>query len=107
MAEILRAFASGVSVAQLAGNITSAIIKLKGYCDQVEDAPDDIAFLISKIENRHLMLHSILESQVRLAHSHQYGGFLEPSIKLCQNASKELNGLVDILAKGIHSKLSE
>ena len=42
MAEVLGIVASGVAVGQLVGEATSSVIKLKGYCDRVRDAPNEI-----------------------------------------------------------------
>ncbi|TGO64492.1 hypothetical protein BOTNAR_0088g00220 [Botryotinia narcissicola] len=104
MAEVLGTIASGISIAQLAGNLASSIIKLKNYWDQIQDAPDDIAFLVQEIESYHAILRSILEKQAQLTVSCQpTGGFFDQSIKLCQNASLKLDGLVNALTKDIDS----
>ncbi|KAF7916805.1 uncharacterized protein EAE98_010527 [Botrytis deweyae] len=104
MAEVLGTIASGISIAQLAGNLASSIIKFKSYWDQIQDAPDDIAFLVCEIESHHTILRSILEKQAQLTSScHPTSGFFDQSIKLCHNASSELDGLVNALSKDINS----
>lgn len=104
MAEILGAVASGISVAQLAGNLVSSIIKLKSYWDQIQDAPDDISFLVREIDTHHFILRSILESQAKIASSGRTSNtFLENSLKLCEDSSDELNQLVKALEKEINS----
>ncbi|KAF5870908.1 uncharacterized protein Bfra_009463 [Botrytis fragariae] len=104
MAEVLGTVASGIGVAQLAGNLASSIIKLKGYWDQVQDAPDDIGFLVREIDAHHLILRSILESQAKIASSGRPSNtFLENSLKLCEDSLNELNELVKVLGKEINS----
>ncbi|TGO23689.1 hypothetical protein BPAE_0124g00210 [Botrytis paeoniae] len=104
MAEVLGTIASGISIAQLAGNLASSIIKLKRYWDQIQDAPDDIAFLVREIESHHAMLRSILEKQAQLTASCQpTGRFFEQRIRLCQDASSQLDGPVNTLTKDINS----
>lgn len=59
MAEVIGVVASGVSLAQLAGNITSCLIKLKNYWDQVKEAPEEIEYLLREIESFNLILSHI------------------------------------------------
>ncbi|KAB8288474.1 hypothetical protein EYC80_010139 [Monilinia laxa] len=104
MAEALGAVASGISVAQLAGNITSSIIKLKNYWDQIQDAPDDIAFLVRELDTHHFVLRSILESQAKFTSARQpMNSFLDHSLKLSHDSFEELNNIVGTLAKEINS----
>ncbi|KAF7877049.1 uncharacterized protein EAF02_008269 [Botrytis sinoallii] len=104
MAEVLGTVASGIGVAQLAGSLASSIIKLKGYWDEIQDAPDDISFLAREIDSHHLILRSILESQARITSSGRASDmFLEHSLKLCEDSSNELNELVKALGKEMNS----
>ncbi|KAF7898094.1 hypothetical protein EAF00_004540 [Botryotinia globosa] len=104
MAEVLGTIASGIRIAQLAGNLASSIIKLKNYWDKIQDTPDDIGVLVHKIESHHAILRSILEKQAQLTVSGQpTGGFFDQSMKLCQNASLKLDGLVNALTTDINS----
>ncbi|KAM0319172.1 hypothetical protein ACHAO8_001316 [Botrytis cinerea] len=104
MAEVLGTVASGIGVVQLAGNLVSSIIKLKGYWDQIQDAPDDIGYLVREIDTHHLILRSILESQARMTSSGRPSDtFLEHSLKLCEDSSNELNELVKALEKEMKS----
>lgn len=105
MAEVLGTVASGIGVAQLAGNLASSIIKLKGYWDEIQDAPDDISFLAREIDSHHLILRSILESQAKITSSGRASDmFLEHSLKLCEDSSNELNELVKALGKEMDSR---
>ncbi|KAF7890434.1 hypothetical protein EAF00_008749 [Botryotinia globosa] len=105
MAEVLGTVASGIGVAQLAGNLASSIIKLKGYWDEIQDAPDDISFLAREIDSHHLILRSILESQAKITSSGRASDmFLEHSLKLCEDSSNELNELVKALGEEMNSR---
>ncbi|TGO48426.1 hypothetical protein BCON_0240g00050 [Botryotinia convoluta] len=104
MAEDRGTIASGISIAQLAGSPAPSNIKLKNYWDQIYDAPEDIAFLVSEIEGHHAILRSTLEKQAQLKASCQpTGGLFGQSIKLCQDASSELDGLVNAPTRDINS----
>jgi hypothetical protein len=65
MAEVLGKVASGISVAQLAGQITSSIIKLKNYWNQIQNAPSDINRLLREIESLNLILCHIQDDRAR------------------------------------------
>ncbi|KAF5876871.1 uncharacterized protein Bfra_001226 [Botrytis fragariae] len=104
MAEVLGTIASGISIAQLARNLASSIIKLNSYWDQIQDPPDDIAFLVRNIESHHAILRIILEKQAQLTASCQStGGLFQQSIRLLQDAPLQLDGPVDALTKNINS----
>lgn len=49
MAEFLGLFASGIAVTQLASSLTSSIISLKGYFDQIKDAPAKLIDLMAEV----------------------------------------------------------
>ena len=42
MAELVGVVASGISIATLAAQIASSIVKLKSYWNELQDAPEDI-----------------------------------------------------------------
>ena len=54
MAEVLGVVASGVAVSQIAGQVTKSIFKLKQYWGQVQDAPDEIKYLLREIDSLNL-----------------------------------------------------
>ena len=63
MAEVIGVVASGISIGTLATGITSSIVKLKSYWDQVQDAPDDIHDLIEELEILSHLLADIEDDQ--------------------------------------------
>ena len=63
MAEVIGVVASGVTIGALATGITSSIIKLKSYWDQVQDAPDDVSDLIEELEILSNLLADIEDDQ--------------------------------------------
>lgn len=65
MAEALGVVASGVSIAALAAQIASGVVKIKSYLDQVKDAPNDIRVLIDDIEDLRFLLSNIDDDQLR------------------------------------------
>ena len=50
MAETIGVLASGIAVAQLAGEVGSAIVRLKGLWDEIADAPEKIRELIQDLQ---------------------------------------------------------
>ncbi|MCJ1461286.1 hypothetical protein MMC28_011668 [Mycoblastus sanguinarius] len=65
MAELVGVVASGISIGTLAAQITSSIVKLKTYWDEVQDAPEDIQDLIGEVEDLYLLLADLEEDQKR------------------------------------------
>lgn len=50
MAEVLGLVASGLSIAQIAGSIVTASLKLKALLDEVKDAPENLRDMLDHIE---------------------------------------------------------
>lgn len=63
MAEAVGVLASGIAIGTLAAQITSSVIKLKSYWDQVRDAPEDIKDLMEQIDNYNNVLAQLEEGQ--------------------------------------------
>lgn len=102
MAEVLGTVASGAAVGQLAGEITSSIIKLKGYWDQVKDAPGEIRQLLLEIDSLNSILRHIEQDQNQAGLSELSPKIcVKQSLKLCKQGAEELNGLLSELAMKI------
>jgi hypothetical protein len=56
MAEVIGIVASGISIAQIAGQVASSIVKIKNFWDQVKAAPDDINHLLREVDSFSLIL---------------------------------------------------
>lgn len=105
MAEVLGIVASGIAVGQLASEVTSSIIKLKGYWDQVKDAPGEIQQLLLEIDSLNLILSHIEQNQDRAELSGLSQNIcVEQSLKLCKQGAEELSCLVSELAVKIDGK---
>lgn len=65
MAEVVGIIASGISIGSLAAQIGSSILKLKGYWDEIQEAPEVVRGLIEDIEDLHSVLTDIEDDQTR------------------------------------------
>lgn len=63
MAEVIGVVASGLTIGSLAAGITSSIVKLKSYWDQVQNAPEDVRDLIEELEDLSYLLADIADDQ--------------------------------------------
>jgi hypothetical protein len=99
MAEALGLVASGISVAQLAGNITTSVIKLKDYWEQVRDAPAEIGYLVREIDSFGLILSHIQNDQKRQPLFDN--ACVQQSLRLCTEGADELSALVNELSNTI------
>lgn len=110
MAEVIvGVVASGISIGTLAAQITSSIIRLKSYWDQVQDAPDDMRDLIEELEDLNQLLVDIEEDQRQNPISNL---ILDPSsssrcLQHCKQGATRLKELTDSLSEDIegNSKL--
>ena len=103
MAEALGVVASGIAVGQLAGQITSSVIKLKGYWDQVKEAPEQIRQLLLEIDSLNLILRHI-KDDLSIRDPTSGSICVDQSLKLCKEGADELSNLVDELAEKIEGK---
>jgi hypothetical protein len=101
MAEVVALIASGVSIAQLSGQIANSIMTLKGVWDQLKDAPEEISCLIRELQ----LLHHVM---LNLEQGHMQGhlrdviidsNVFRHSLDFCREAAKELTELVDALSR--------
>jgi len=103
MAEVLGIVASGISVAQLAGQVTSSIIKLKDYWNQIQDAPADINRLLREIESLNLILCHIQDDRAGWTYAGSNVG-MQKSLELCKEGTDDLCGLVNQLREKMEGK---
>ena len=106
MAEVLGVVASGIAVSQIAGQVTKSIFKLKQYWDQVQDAPDEIKYLLREIDSLNLILNHIQSDKATQTTSSIPVDNLciQQSLQFCKEGADELRGLVDELAGKIDCK---
>jgi hypothetical protein len=100
MAEILGTVASAIAVGQLAASIGGTLIRLKGYWDQVKDAPVEIQHLLQMLEAFQDILCSIRDSHTLHPASNQFleTSYVSKSFDLCQKGADELESLVSEMA---------
>jgi hypothetical protein len=102
MAEVVvGVVASGISIGTLAAQITSSIIKLKSYWDQIQDAPEDMRDLIEELEDLNQLLIDIEEDQRQNPMSNL---ILDPSsssrcLQHCKQGAARLKELTDSLSE--------
>ncbi|KAE9380938.1 hypothetical protein N431DRAFT_325529 [Stipitochalara longipes BDJ] len=95
MAEIIGLIASGISIAQLAGQVTSSTLKLKAYWSQIQEAPADIKILVREIECLSGILGRIGEEfDTEIGDGGIEDAGLRISLELCTEGAEELRGLV-------------
>jgi hypothetical protein len=90
MAEVIGVVASGISIAQLAGQVTACTLKLKAYWDEIKEAPTEIKYLVREIDALSLIL-----SQIEDGYTSGENVYLQHSLELCRDGAEELKRLVD------------
>jgi hypothetical protein len=107
MAEILGIVASGISVAQIAGQVINSIIKLKGYWEQVKGVPAEINHLLGEIDSLSLLLYHIQDNQPpQVSENVPLGSTgVQQCCKLCQDAAEELRILVRDMERKFEGKI--
>ncbi|KAF4633004.1 hypothetical protein G7Y89_g5113 [Cudoniella acicularis] len=106
MAEVVCVIASGISIFQLAGQLTRNIIKLKDYWAQIQDAPAEVEFLLRQVDSLGLIMNHIQvdhASQAKTA-PNQDNTYLSQNLNLCKDGTRELSALVEDLADQIMGK---
>ena len=100
MAEAIGVVASGMAIGTLATGITSSIVKLKSYLDQVQDAPEDFQDLIEELEILSLVLADIEDDQRQ---NHMSSLILDSTptsrcLQHCKQGADRLNELTNNLS---------
>ena len=106
MAEVIGVIASGISVAQLAGQVTHSVLKLKSYWEQIEKVPTEIRCLMRKLDSLNTILGHIQEGQARKALPDLVfaNACVEQSLELCKEGEDQLSALVEELREKIDGK---
>ncbi|KAM0797736.1 hypothetical protein BDR22DRAFT_862168 [Usnea florida] len=103
MAEAIGVVASGIAIGSLAAGITSSIVKLKSYWDQVQNAPEDMHDLFEELEVLGHLLADIADDQQKTSMS----GLIFDSTAIsrclqhCQKGADRLKELTDILSRDL------
>lgn len=105
MAEAVGVVASSVAIGTFAAQITSSIVKLKSYWDQVHDAPEDIRDLMERVDNLNHVLADIEDDQRRTPVLSGVLGraSLSNCLQHCQKAADGLKKLIEELRTDLES----
>jgi hypothetical protein len=106
MAEVIGLVASGISIAQIAGQVTSSIAKIKEFWDQVKAAPDDISYLLLEMDSFSLILQHIRDDleQNALPEIVFNNDGVRQSLELCRSGAVELEELTNELTSKLDEK---
>jgi hypothetical protein len=106
MAEVIGIVASGISIAQIAGQVASSIVKIKNFWDQVKAAPDDINHLLREVDSFSLILQHIRDDLIHNALPELFlnNSCVRQSLELCRGGAVELEELANDLAGKLDGK---
>lgn len=106
MAEVIGLVASGINIAQIAGQVASSIAKIKDFWDQVKAAPDDINYLLREVDSFSLILQHIRDdlAQNALPETVFNNDSVLQSLELCRSGALELEELANELASYLDGK---
>jgi len=92
MAEILGVVASGISVAQIAGQLLGCIEQLRTFCTSIRDIPEYLQSTLNDIETLGLIFARI-ETFDESTFLVEVSRFLQASLRDCQAAASALESL--------------
>ena len=95
--------ASSITIGALAVNVANSVVKLKNCWDSIQDAPEDIQFLIERVEILSQILRDVEEDQTQNSMSSM---LLDEStaskcLKTCKAAADRLRQLTERMATSI------
>lgn len=92
MAEVLGVVASGISIAQLAGQILATGLKLRCLFHEIRDAPESFEFLLGQIQIIAAALHELtIDDAAEFGISSALHGSLRTATDQCQKAADQLS----------------
>jgi len=101
MAEvIIGGVASGITIGTLASQITSNIIKTKGYWDQIQNAPEEVQDLIVQLEILNEFVADIEDNQRQNPMSSLIwdSNSTTRCLQYCKKAAERLKDLTEIMS---------
>ncbi|KAJ2990764.1 hypothetical protein NUW58_g2790 [Xylaria curta] len=111
MAEILGLVASGVTVAQVAGEILGASLKIKGLLNECNEMPARLELLLNQVEILAPIISEASANYDALPYRASLNGVLRNAVLHCQMASDQLTSLAGALSiqidtsRGVKRKL--
>lgn len=97
--------ASSITIGALAANITKNVVKLKECWGAIQDAPEDVHFLVKRVELLSLILYDIQEDQTQnpLSSLLLDGSTASTCLEICKAAADRLSQLAHNMATSIES----
>ena len=97
MAEVLGVVASGISVAQIAGQLLSSIQQLRTLCRALRDTPGELQAILGELEILGEIFYGL--GAIKTNSSQPSVSALQASLTQCQNAALKLEALANAGAR--------
>ena len=97
--------ASSITIGAFAASIAKSVVKLKACWEAIQDASDDIHFLVKRVELLSLVLRDIQDDQTQNPVSSLLldGSTVSTCLETCKAAADRLGQLADKMATSIES----
>ena len=97
--------ASSITIGALAASIAKSVVKLKACWEAIQDASDDVHFLVKRVELLSLVLRDIQDDQTQNPVSSLLldGSTVSTCLETCKAAADRLGQLADKMATSIES----
>ena len=97
MAAGLDVAAGALGITGIALQLSSSIFKIKKFCAEVQNAPDELQTIVQEIENLSNILASFTKDEPELASSETLDDAFQASLGLCSKAVSRLSAVVSQL----------
>ena len=97
--------ASSITIGALAASIAKSVVKLKACWEAIQDAPEDVHFLVKRVEVLSLILRDMQDDQTQNPVSGLLldGSTVSTCLETCKAAADRLGQLADKMAMNIES----
>ena len=97
--------ASSITIGALAASIANSVVKLKACWEAIQDASDDVQFLVKRVELLSLVLRDIQDDQIQNPVSNLLldGSTVSTCLETCKAAADRLSQLADKMTTSIES----
>jgi hypothetical protein len=101
MAEILGIVAGGLGIASFVVQIGDSLIKLKGFADSMNNAPEELTYLIHGVEDLHRILKAISIRAKKCSIPDGEDDIIDNSLLSCHRAAQDLYQITKTLERDI------
>ena len=97
--------ACSITIGALAASIAKSVVKLKAFWEAIQDASEDVHFLVKRVELLSLVLRDIQDDQTQNPVSSLLldGSTVSTCLEICKTAADRLGQLADKMATSIES----